>query len=116
MSETLAQSGDILISGFSGPEKMYYESVREESTKFLEKMRRYVPLRSLEIRQKSSTHGKSRLFEIRLTARLARGMMYAYASERDLYQALRKVFSEITEQADKASQAKSGIRAKEKGL
>jgi hypothetical protein len=115
MNETTPQSGDVIISGFHKEEKVFVESVREECNAVLEKLRREAPVRSLEIRMKNSMHGKSRIFDVRATARLPKGAFFADASARELNVALRKTFSELVAQASRMSGYKAGIHAKEKG-
>ena len=115
MDKTTPQSGDIIISGFNNEEKVFVESVREECNAILEKLRREAPVRSLEIRMKNSMHGKSRIFDVRATARLPKGAFFADASARELNVAIRKTFSELSAQASRMSGYKSGIQSKEKG-
>jgi len=115
MNETTPQSEDVIISGFRKDEKFFAESVRGECNAFLSKLRRETGVRSLELRMKYSQHGKSRLFDVRATARLSgSGALHAQASARELNLAIRRAFSEIAAQASKISSYKSGIRSKEK--
>lgn len=104
---------NISVSGFAKSDRVFSQSVKDESARLLEKLNRYVPVRSLELRMKDSVHGKSKLFEVRVTARLDKGALYASASGRDLYFALRRAFAEIYGQASRSSGLKAGMRAKE---
>ncbi|MFA6329890.1 MAG: hypothetical protein WCX64_04390 [Candidatus Micrarchaeia archaeon] len=116
MNETAPQSEDVIISGFHREEKVFAESVREECNTFLEKLRRETGVRSLELRMKSALHGKSRLFDVRVTARLEdpNGNLHAQASARELNLAIRRAFAEVAAQASRIAGFKAGIRAKEK--
>lgn len=116
MNETAPHSEDVIISGFHKEEKVFAESVREECNAFLAKIRRETNVRSLELRMKYSQHGKSRLFDVRVTARLADSSdnLHAAASARELNLAIRRAFAEIAAQASRIAGYKAGIRAKEK--
>ena len=116
MNETTPQSEDVIISGFNKDEKFFAESVREECNAFLSKIRRETGVRSLEVRMKYSQHGKSRLFDVRVIARLAerQGDLHAQASARELNLAIRRAFAEIAAQASRTASYKAGIRSKER--
>jgi len=115
MNETAPHSEDVIISGFHKEEKFFAESVREECNAFLAKIRRETDVRSLELRMKYSQHGQSRLFDVRVVARLSdKGPLHASASARELNLAIRRAFAEIAAQASRVSSFKAGIRAKEK--
>jgi ribosome-associated translation inhibitor RaiA len=115
MNETTPQPEDVIISGFQKEEKVFSESVREECSAFLSKLRRETDVRSLELRMKYSQHGKSRLFDVRATARLPdSGALHAQASARELNLAIRRAFAELAAQGSRISSYKSGIRSKEK--
>jgi|GEM_PF-1707585 len=116
MNETTPQSEDVIISGFLKEEKVFAESVREECNAFLAKIRRETDVRSLELRMKNAQHGKSRLFDVRVTARLENpgSNLHAQASARELNLAIRRAFAEIAAQASRIASFKAGIRAKEK--
>ena len=111
----VSSSGDVSLSGFSGPDHIYLESSKEEATVFLEKIRRFTRVRSLQVHLRSSVHGASKLFEVRLSAMLPKGALHSSASSRDLYTALCRAYAEMAAQAEKLSGQKSGIHAKERG-
>lgn len=116
MNETAPHPEDVIISGFHREEKVFTESVREECSAFLSKLRRETGVRTLELNMRYSQHGKSRLFDVRVTARLndRLGNLHAQASARELNLAIRRAFSEIAAQVSKIASYKSGIRSKEK--
>ncbi|MFA5246860.1 MAG: hypothetical protein WC408_03145 [Candidatus Micrarchaeia archaeon] len=113
MNEPTPQSNEVILSGFHNEEKVFAESVREECKAILTKLQREAPVRSLELYMKNSIHGKSRIFDIRATARLDKGALHAAASARELNVAIRRAFSELSAQASRMSGYKAGIHAKE---
>ncbi len=91
---------DVEISGLGPKDKMFKESLREECEKYLEKMRRELPIESFKLHVKSTMHGEGKqLFELSGTLLLEDNReIHSKVANKDSFYALKFLASDLHSQ------------------
>lgn len=102
LSRSFSAKQEVSVSGLQPDEKMFKESIEEECTRALAKVRKRLPKARMGIHVKSSLRGKGKRFEVKGTLYLDKRTFYASASDRELYGALTRVLYEFQEESRRA--------------